>query len=452
MSLFSTAWKGFCRRRKTSLTIALMLFVICSALIFCNLILQVCELCRARNENPYSDYYRLVVDRRNIALGNEGFSNQNRMYCGRWNYIRDIHEYFYNIVDYTAEVTGQAITSLQTVSYDWMSDHGYNYVLLYGLTDCKELSEFAKGELILTQGRYLSYEDRAKDSAVCMISEELATLNKVTVGDTIQIRMRDNTDVPYEVIGIYRDTLWRNTSTTTLSYNLQINRIYVPLTTFEHASALDCYNYQILLDNDDLIDEIEQKVNDYYMTQGHPAHFIRVSEIYEGNNSGARALSSAFGAVRGGFVLIAMLLMVIFTHSLLISRRREIGIYLGMGYKKRNVACVLSMEILLPMLAGTILSCVLALLCGRHAAEWILFVTTQSSSTEALRNTTLDMIVAVQNELQALQAGIGASFIPNCIVQAILPILIILILSLCCSSISVLRICVMRLLTKQEDV
>ena len=452
MNILRLSWRGFCRRRKTSFAVALMVALICCALVACNIVLQVCELCRIRYENPYSDYYRLVVDRRAPQSGNAGFGSYDLMYCGWWSFIEDIHAYFLNVVDYTAEVTGSTVSDLETVSYEWMGDHGQRYILLYGMIDSRELATFARGELLLIDGRYLTRQDHERGDAVCMISEELAQLNDVRIGDVVQIQMQDESDAPFTVVGIYRDTMWRDHSTTTLSYNMQCNRIYVPLCTFEHARAVDCYNYQILVDDESLIPQIEQKVNEYRMTMGHPACFIKVSDIYEGNNSGARTLMMLIAGIRISFSAVALLLMFLFLHSTIRARRREIGTLQALGQSRWLIAVQVVLENLFACSLGMAACAVISSLCGERVAVWVLQRATDNTSVDALRNTGSDMLTFIQNELQSMQGMIGREMICSCIGTALQIVGVLLLTTLLISCADVMRGRLIKLLRAVEDV
>ena len=134
--------KSFWRRRGTSILISALFFFISLALMLSSLIVGVCDLYRSRNENPYSDYYRLLVDRRSDDIyaitGYNGYASTNKMYSGSWGSIKEINDYFYNITDFTAEAYGQTTASIDPLLPEWLNDSGI--FLLYGITKCTELT------------------------------------------------------------------------------------------------------------------------------------------------------------------------------------------------------------------------------------------------------------------------------------------------------------------------
>ena len=232
---------------------------------------------------------------------------------------------------------------------------------------------------------------------------------------------------------------------------MQCNRIYVPLCTFERARAVDCYNYQILVDDDRLIPQIEQKVNEYRMTMGHPACFIKVSDIYEGNNSGARTLMAAVSAVRIVFSAVALILMALFLRAVIRARRREIGTLQALGQSKGCIGLQLILENAWACLLG-VLTCIgTVALYGERFAVWVLKRTMAGTSLDALRNTGSDMLVLMQNELQSMEMMIDQKMILTCTGSALWMVGSILLITLLVSTVDVLRGRPISLLRAVED-
>ncbi len=448
MNLILQGLKSFHRRLRHSLIASAMFFVIFLSLMFSSLILGICDIYKARNENPYSDYYRLLIDRK-VVLADAGYESQDKMFSGSWYSIEAINSYFYDIVDYTAEVYGNTTANIDPFLPEWFSDSGY--FLLYGLTDCMELSEFSRGELTLIDGRYLNAHDRYEDNRVCMIHEEIASLNHLSVGDAIDIKMHDGTNEAYTVVGVYRDHSVHSTLDASISYNLPQNRIFVPLSAFKRAYALGCYNYQIKLNNDALIEQVQQRVNQYGMCDGYPAYFVRVSDIFEANNRGIRALEDAFTIAQYSFIAVALLMILILIHSMLSSRKREFGIYLSLGRSKCAMTAMLLTELSACIIIGLLLSFAVVMLIGADASNLMLGGVLQNTSAEALRMTTSDAVQFQMNESDVIRVMIQSGFVQTAIRKALFTIVPIIIVSMLLTSFGIARIKVIDLLARQEN-
>lgn len=449
MNAVKYGWKSFSRRGKSSFLFAALIFQVVAALTLSVIVVEVCGIYKARNENPYGDYYRLLVDRRNPVF-NAGHQSMDKMYAGWWPRLQKIHQYFLDITDYTAEVYGQAETSLQPYLPSWCDDQGY--FLLYGVTDCMEVSAFAKGELTLTEGRLLTERDRREDTRVCLLSKDIASANRVSIGDAIEIEMKDETMEEYTVVGIYEDHVRRSNLNVTLSYDLPENRIFVPLSTFDRAYSSGCYNYQIKLSDDALIGEVEALVNKYGMCEGYPAYFIKVSDLYGTNNRGVRSLEKAFTIVRWVFMTVATLLIVVYVRSAAVSRRKEYGVLLATGHSKGFLAVGFFAELFCCIAAGGLPSVGLLMLLGKPAATALLTATAGNVSAEALAVTTSDTVGGMLLEAEAFDTAIGGGFIGACMGNALGIFLPVAVLSVIVSLWSILRAKPMQLLSRQEGI
>ena len=444
--------KSFCRRRGTSILISALFFFISLALMLSSLVVGVCDLYRSRNENPYSDYYRLLVDRRSDDIyaitGYTGYASTNKMYSGSWGIIKEINDNFYNITDFTAEAYGQTTASIDPLLPEWLNDSGI--FLLYGSTKCTELTEFTRGELTLTAGRLLVPDDRYNKSNVCMLSEEVASLNDISVGDSIDIRMSKEVYEPFTVVGIYRINTAYSKDGIRFSYNLPENRIFVPLSTFERAYCLGCYNYQIKLDDASLIGQVEELVNKYAMGGGFPAYFIRVGDIFEANNRGVRSLERVFEVTQLIFAATAAILCMIIVFSLVSSRKKEYGIYLAMGNGKAGIAGALSVELGLTMTVGILLAFAAVMICGSDISNSLLAGSLGNISAESLAITTSDSVMSLSDEIAAVYSLTDSAFVADSIGKALILILPCAVIAVICAFAGIFRISTMKLLTNQE--
>lgn len=82
--------RGFLRGGWTSLVIALLFFVSALAVMISTLVLDVCDIYRSKTEDPYSDYFRLVVDQEGAVMAVDAGS---RDYQKGPEYQRSLHSF-----------------------------------------------------------------------------------------------------------------------------------------------------------------------------------------------------------------------------------------------------------------------------------------------------------------------------------------------------------------------
>ena len=436
------------RRKRSTAIIFLTVVAVSLALVVCQLCAGMCDMVIKRSENPYSDYYRLLTDRTNDVV-DLSYTSKDKMLSGTWENLQDIHKLVKNITDYTAELSVQAAADLQPVTREHFT-HNTQFTL-YGISECMDICEFARGELSLADGRYLTKDDRANADDVCMISDELANINGISAGEYIFIQMADGEYRAFLVVGIYSDNIWRNESSIYYSYSLQENYIYIPLSVCEEMRYAKCFNYQIKLDNDALIDDVEEYVNKYSMADGFPATFIRVSDIYNSDNQGIHTLKNAANGIRYFFVGIALALLVIFIVSDVGSRKKELGVYIAIGAGRHCVILMLATEILLVSAVGTAAAAGISACFAPKAANFLLGSVMADSSAEALKNTSSDTVMSLMRESEILELSLDAGFVLDSILYALSAILLVSAVSVSAAAFAAAKTKTICLLSASED-
>ncbi len=443
---FDYSIKHLSRKTRGTVLLTLLAFVLSSAVMFSALILDACDVYKARNEDPHSDYYRLVVDRKSV-ISDSGYTQVEKMYAGSYWNIKKIHEYFLDITDYTAEISYRTIGKITPYAPEWMREN--ELIELYGITDCTALSEFVRGEITLQEGRYLTSSDRRDAHSVCLISRTLADINALSVGDTVEINMKGKETKAFSVVGIYNNNIDQDETVATMSSDLRENRIFVPLDML-YDTVGTCYNYQIKLRDDSLAPLIEEKINEYAMCEGYPAYLIRVSELYSAANREIHALEQIFEIVQTGAIAMSAVLIVMFLYSFITSRKRECGILLALGKTRAQVAVTFMLECGICVGIGVLAAALFTGFVGGASADMLLRSIDSGSSAEELRITTSDALAVAENEARAISKMLDSAFAWRSIARAMWLLLPVFGVGFIASAVSILRIGVMNLLSREE--
>ena len=116
--------------------------------------------------------------------------------------------------------------------------------------DMSAIMRFAKGDMAIWNGRVLTPEDDESGARVCVVSKEFASINGVSVGDTITMKLGTKLfeqynglgalasinpryeppgeEVSLEVVGVYTDTDEWSKRKTERNWSYSINTVFVP--------------------------------------------------------------------------------------------------------------------------------------------------------------------------------------------------------------------------------
>jgi|GEM_PF-2481972 len=447
--------KSFFRRRRTSVILILLFFVSFLAMISSRLIGGVCGIYKAKNENPYSDYYRLIVDpvwSKEHGFSS-GFDSKDSIGVGSWYRVKAIHEYFTDITDYTAELTWNTQADADPLVPGWLREKAKLFCV-YGLTDCMELRGFVRGEISVVSGRRISRADRDAKKNVCMISETVAGINGLSVGDTLNVEMFGENKTPFEIVGVYSINVARDLKGISLSCDLEENRIYVPLSAFDDTpkyKTVNAYNYQVRLSDASLAPLLENEVNALSLFGGDPSYFIRVSDIYEAGSSSVHALEQAVLSAGSILSVFTLLLTVTVIFSMAASRKKETGICLALGTGKTRLALSLTFEISLCIVCGAAAALPAAYCLGPDLSAAILKSALENVSAEALAVTTSDTVHAGGRVFEIVESIADAGFVTSSVMQALSLLLPAIAAGFAAAFFGIFREREMLLLTKQED-
>ncbi|WP_321386916.1 ABC transporter permease [uncultured Enterococcus sp.] len=278
------------------------------------------------------------------------------------------------------------------------------YLQLKG-TNLTSPPDFSEKKIDLTDGRMFTQEDLDSDKPVAIISEELAELNGVGVGDQLVLDSNhysyssDGTsseamkgdDHPVEIIGIFKpktvekkkDDNAQNSMNDQIFQTEQFNTLYMPNNAIKAINKQEYETGKRLTPDmytDDFTEESMNQATPTYIlkspddvdafkeeTEPLIPEFFKLSastDQYEQVGSSMKKLSQIAGYVVmiavGAALVIISLIVVLFLRD----RKHEFGIYLSLGEKRNRVLAQVIIELLMISLLAMGISLITGNLLG----------------------------------------------------------------------------------------
>ena len=241
-----------------------------------------------------------------------------------------------------------------------------------GYSSYESMTDFIKGNYTITEGEV----SNDFDSNNCVISEELAELNDLKVGDTITLVNPKNSDLTYEltVTGIYKensDTSKDMTSMFTSSANTIItNSNVVEKMSSDSEDLSVTITPTFILKSKDVVEkftnEIKEKgLSDYYTVTD---NVDTVTEATKSINN-VKTFATTFLIITliiGGVVLFVINMINIR------ERKYEIGVLRTIGMKKILVVSQFMTELLIVTVVGLMLGAGIGATCSVSVANNLL--------------------------------------------------------------------------------
>lgn len=254
---------------------------------------------------------------------------------------------------------------------------------IYGNTETALYSEFRTGSFELAQGRHIVEGDRNE----VLVSEQFAERNGLAVGDSITVTTRGLRDVreiwggplALEIVGIFRVNGYQPTGSRVYEADMAYNWLLADAETVKdlhEASDAMLYtgrspeaqydNVTFFVDDpaqlDTVMDELETldglNILDYEVAVDDTMYRTTVDPLLSIRNLVAVVVAAA---AAGCFVVLC----IVFTMWVR-SRRREVAIYLSLGFRKGKIIGQFVLEAAAVALAALILT---AAVCGPVAGR-----------------------------------------------------------------------------------
>lgn len=260
--------------------------------------------------------------------------------------------------------------------------------MIYGVLNLQYATDFQNGTATLTEGRYITADD--KEEQVVVIEQQLAELNTLTVGDTINLKKDDDsTEVTYTIVGIFEVS---SASTVTNGFGGMSgfslmdtsNRIYMPyyeanvFSEADNNEEISSATYYLTDPND--IDAFKAYATDTlgldtetYTLDANDTAYQRVASSIEQTVVFAKVMV-IITIVAGSIILLLIIMLAVR------ERQYEIGVLLSLGESKLQIISQFIAELFILFAVAAVLTVGTGSFVSKQVAT--LITSTTSASEE----------------------------------------------------------------------
>ena len=226
---------------------------------------------------------------------------------------------------------------------------------LIGYNSYEDMKDFINGNYTITSGEVSS----DFESSTCVISEELATLNKLEVGSTITIVDPKDTSKTYklEITGIYKENTDSSNDMSnmfTSSANNIITNVTVVKKILEADSKLEAtITPTFIVMNSDSVEKFSSEVKE----KGLSSYYQVTSNLEDIENAtesikNVKVFATTFLIIT---LIIGDVVLVVINMINIRERKYEIGVLRTIGMKKRSVSLQFMVELLVVCVFGLLI-------------------------------------------------------------------------------------------------
>lgn len=251
---------------------------------------------------------------------------------------------------------------------------------LDGYSSYDAMTEFIDGTYKVTDGEMIS-DFTSKE---CVISSELASLNSISVGDTITLK-NSNTDVTYDFIvkGIYEDSSDSNDSVS--MYSKSANKIITGSKVIEDlvaddSSLVTTVTPTFILNDENSIESFEAELTEKGLSEYYTLN-TNLEELESTTKSIENVKTFATTFLIICLVISAIVLFVINMINIR-ERKYEIGVFRTIGLSKFKLTMQFVLEIFIVSLIMLSLGAILGTFAAKPVGNILLQNEIQSSQSE----------------------------------------------------------------------
>lgn len=235
------------------------------------------------------------------------------------------------------------VTSINRISLQYAYPNNFNnfkgkiednsrekMVTLYGYDDLSKDSRFAELEMKLMKGELIS----SKSKNEIVVNQKLAEENSLGIGDKLVFENAGKI-VEGTICGIYESSVQDKQPDTMISFYRIENIIFVSQDIVHELNNKDVYSKIVLyLAEPEKIKDVEQQMMDYF---GENAEVSISDSMYQKVQMQLQQLERISNLVLWGITLITFAVITLLYCIWIRDRKKEIGVFLSLGYTKRNI-------------------------------------------------------------------------------------------------------------------
>jgi putative ABC transport system permease protein len=242
------------------------------------------------------------------------------------------------------------------------------------------MSEFINGSYSMSEIEDDAWE-LVFDSNACMINSELASLNEISIGDTISVSTDDNT-LELTVVGIFDE------SDSEGGMSMFSNSANTILTNVDVVASLESETYTVtptyILSSYDDVDGFQEELYEKGLDENYTVT-TNLDEVESATSSISNVSSFATTFLVLTFVIGAVVLLVINQINIR-ERKYEIGVLRTIGMKKSLLTLQFLCELLIVSFMALMLGCALGACASKPVGNSLLKqeIASSEANTEAL--------------------------------------------------------------------
>lgn len=257
---------------------------------------------------------------------------------------------------------------------------------IYGYTDTSLSDSFRTGSISLIEGRHINPEDKH----TCLISEDLANQNGFQIGDSIVLSMRKGIIgryndhyadilgevIPVEIVGFFHVNGYQPTGKWVAQFDNTYNHIFADLNTIrelqsneeiflknDNAAALTYDNVTFFVEDLENLDRIVQEVSNLDTIDSGFYEITADDTMYKSTVDPLKTVRNWIIGAGSAIVIGCIIIIILLLNIWLRNRKKEIAIYLSMGFSKKSI--------LGQLISEAVIITMLACLCSFGAGHYI---------------------------------------------------------------------------------
>ena len=359
MYILKNAFRSISRSRGRNILIGIIITVIACATTIGLSIMNAANKVVESNNSKYDITATIGINREKMMQNVDSSSETKENMKERFNSIVSISvddiesygdseyvsSYYYT---YSVGLNSSTIEAAESQSKGPGGEHGKEQsstsFTLTGYSSYEAMQEFIEGTYTITEGEISS--DFTDNS--CIINSELATLNNLSVGDTIVLTNPNDSSVTYELVitGIYSDNDTESMNMFTNSVNTIItNSNFVNEVALSDTELSTTITPTFILTSEDVVDSFEQELYDKGLDETYSVN-TNLDELSSETESIQNLSTFALTTL---IIILVIGGIVLFIINLINVRERkyEIGVLRTIGMKKSSVIAQFVSELLI---------------------------------------------------------------------------------------------------------